>query len=357
MRYSGNMTSYLANVHGYMGTKSPERTRRALFSVPGADERKLSKVSSLAADSIVFDLEDGVVFERKSLAREMVYSALETIELGAGHAERAVRINAVGSGLELDDLNVVLRSNRLDALVVPKVETAQDIHFVSRCIDLIASDATKNRVRILAAIESAKGLLNLQSIAAADPRVDALIFASEDYCADVGCTRTPHGREMLFARSNIVTVAAAYGLQAIDMVCMDFKDDAVLRDECIDGRQLGFTGKRIPSVGAASLRAGALAVPKPLQPLLARAFSSANAPTPGAPAPAGDALPTDTTVASAVAVPPTEPAPSGEAAAGHASVASAPTTVAAPTPPMSPAAPVAAHSMSYLVVWKHALDA
>ncbi|KAJ3087373.1 hypothetical protein HK102_011228, partial [Quaeritorhiza haematococci] len=68
--------------------------------------------------------------------------------------------------------------------------------------------------------------------------------AAEDYCADLGLIRTPSRLEMLHARQSVVTAAAAYGLQSIDLVCVDFKSDEVLEEECTEGRQWGFTGKQ-----------------------------------------------------------------------------------------------------------------
>ncbi|KAG0227372.1 hypothetical protein BGW41_003845 [Actinomortierella wolfii] len=225
-----------------LGTTEDKRIRRSIFYVPGSDERKLKSSLSLAADCLVYDLEDGVAFNRKNVAREMVLDALEASE--HRKAEKAVRINAVGSGLEFDDLNVVLRSSRLQAIVIPKVQSAKDIQFVSHMVDSVAPFITRKNVRIIASIESALGVMNLKDIANADPRVDALVFAAEDYCADLGLTRTREGTEMLYARSAIVTAAHAYGLQAIDLVCMDYKNDEILQEECEFGRRMGFTGKQ-----------------------------------------------------------------------------------------------------------------
>ncbi|KAF9172704.1 hypothetical protein BGX20_005068 [Mortierella sp. AD010] len=210
--------------------------------VPGSDERKLKSSLSLSADCLVYDLEDGVSHNRKNIAREMVFDALEASE--HRKAEKAVRINAVGSGLEFDDLNVVLRSSRLQAIVIPKVQSAKDIQFVSQMVDSVAPSITRKNVKILASIESALGVMNLKEIATADPRVDALVFAAEDYCADLGLTRTREGTEMLYGRSAIATAAHAYGLQAIDLVCMDYKNDEILKEECEFGRRMGFLGKQ-----------------------------------------------------------------------------------------------------------------
>ncbi|KAI9499675.1 Pyruvate/Phosphoenolpyruvate kinase-like domain-containing protein [Zychaea mexicana] len=221
---------------------SVSRSRRALFYVPGSDERKIHKSISVGADCVVYDLEDSVSLNKKGTARHMVIDALEASE--HGKAEKAVRINAVGSGLELDDLNVILHSKRLQAIVIPKVQSAKDIHFVSQMIDAVAVESQRKRIRLIASVESALGIMNIKEIATADPRLDALIFAAEDYCADLGLIRTGTRKEMLFARQMIVNAAAAYGLQSLDLVCVDFQNPAVLHDECKEGREFGFTGKQ-----------------------------------------------------------------------------------------------------------------
>ncbi|KAI9263436.1 Pyruvate/Phosphoenolpyruvate kinase-like domain-containing protein [Phascolomyces articulosus] len=147
-------------------------------------------------------------------------------------------------GLELDDLNVILHSKRLQAIVIPKVQSAKDIHFVSQMIDAVAVESQRERIKLIASVESALGIMNIQEIAKADPRLDALIFAAEDYCADLGLIRTGTRKEMLFARQMIVNAAAAYGLQSLDLVCVDFQNPDVLKDECKEGREFGFTGKQ-----------------------------------------------------------------------------------------------------------------
>ncbi|CAG8506119.1 4895_t:CDS:10 [Ambispora leptoticha] len=222
--------------------KKELRSRRALFYVPGSEERKVNRSRTSKADCIVYDLEDGVAFNRKGIAREMVFDTLEASEPGT--SEKAVRINAVGSGLDLDDLNVVLRSTRLQAIVIPKVQTPKDIQFVSRMIDSVATDATKTTIRLIASIESALGIMNIKEIATSDPRLDALIFAAEDYCADLGLIRTSSRKELAYARQVIVTAACAYDLQAIDLVCLDYNDDTILTEECQEGKEMGFVGKQ-----------------------------------------------------------------------------------------------------------------
>ncbi|KAL3930861.1 MAG: hypothetical protein SGBAC_011576 [Bacillariaceae sp.] len=223
-----------------------ERPRRSLFSCPGADPRYVTKAQTLGADAVVLDLEDGVALEKKEDARRLVTETLQNKEASFGNSELCVRINALDTGrLALEDLQAVLPCERLDAIVLPKVEKASDVAFVSQMMDSLSP--VNRDVRIIAAIESALGLLNLREIAssgASKGRLDALVFASEDYCADLEAIRTDSATELLFARSQLITTAKAYGLQAIDMVHIQFRDLEGLEEECQRGRELGFTGKQ-----------------------------------------------------------------------------------------------------------------
>ena len=222
-----------------------ERPRRSLFSVPGADQRKITKAQGLNADAVVLDLEDGVAYDKKVDARNLVRQTLVDPSQDFGSAELCVRINGLDTNdVALRDLEAVLPCSRLQAVVVPKVENASDIVFVSRMIDSLSDNRD---VRIIAAIESAMGFLNLREIAevgTSKARLDALVFASEDFCADIEATRTESATEMLYARSQLVMAAKAFGLQAIDMVHINFRDLDGLKVECEGGRQMGFTGKQ-----------------------------------------------------------------------------------------------------------------
>ncbi|PVV04710.1 hypothetical protein BB560_000778 [Smittium megazygosporum] len=222
--------------------KSDKKIRRSLMYVPCSEERKIQKSLKSQADCIMYDLEDGVSLNRKGQARQMVTSALELQRDKA--SELGVRINAIGSGLELDDLQVILQSKKLETILVPKVQTPTDIAFVSNMIDTLAPEETKHKIKIIAAIESALGIMNIREIATCNPRIDSLLFAAEDYCNDTEMTRTPSKIELYYARATVSNAAHAYGLEAIDMVCMDFKSKETLKDECLNGLRLGFSGKQ-----------------------------------------------------------------------------------------------------------------
>jgi citrate lyase subunit beta-like protein len=100
-------------------------------------------------------------------------------------------------------------------------------------------------IRLLAGLETAKGVLNLKKIARADKRLEALIFGGEDFAASIGATRSIEATELLYARQAVVTVCAAYEIQAIDIVYIDFRDTDGLRHEAQQGADWGFVGKQI----------------------------------------------------------------------------------------------------------------
>jgi len=194
-------------------------------------------------DCICMDMEDGVALNRKAEARASIARALR--ELDFGRTEKLARINPVGSGLEADDLAAVLPAHPA-GIVVPKVESLEQLAWVSERIEAaeLQYGWPVNSVRMLVIIESAKAILNLKEIAA-HPRLDALIFGAEDFAADIGATRTPEAWEIFYARSAVVTAAAAYGLGAIDMVTIDFHNIEKIRAEALFGARLGYTGKQI----------------------------------------------------------------------------------------------------------------
>jgi citrate lyase beta subunit len=110
--------------------------------------------------------------------------------------------------------------------VIPKIESAEQIRRVSQ---VIASHETQNGwpvggICLLVVVETARGIVSLANIAAADSRLQVIIFGAEDFAGDIGATRTAEGWEVFYARSAVVTHAAANELQAIDMVYIDFHD-------------------------------------------------------------------------------------------------------------------------------------
>ncbi len=209
------------------------RPRRCLLFMPGDDRKKIQKGISLGVDSIVMDLEDGVALNRKAEARLTIAQALRDLDFG--RSERMVRLNPIGSGLEPADLAAIL-PHVPDSLMLPKVERAEQLQWLDRQL-------TGTSIRVLPIIETARAVVNLHAIATACDRIDALIFGAEDLAGDVGATRTAAGWEVFYARSAVVTHAAAYGLPAIDTLVIDFNDEAALIEDAQFGMRLGFGGK------------------------------------------------------------------------------------------------------------------
>ena len=225
------------------------RIRRSMLYMPGDSLRKISKAAQLEVDSIVMDLEDGVAPNQKAEARRVSAEALHTLDFG--RSERLIRLNPPlpretdrASDLFLADFDNTVDAHP-DGYVIPKVETATQLQIVEHHLD----EAERRHgwpvgsIRLLALIETALGVMNLAGIAQASPRLEALMFGAEDLAGDLGAQRTRAGWEVFYARSAVVTAAAAFGLQAIDMVYVDLQDLEGLAAEATLARQLGYEGK------------------------------------------------------------------------------------------------------------------
>ena len=231
---------------------SPTSTRPlTLPTVPSSSSRFLEKTRGLTVDTVSYDLEDSVAPAQKAGARQNVVSFLSQAR-PPRISELSVRINAVSSGLALADLSAVLQAPNLDALVVPKVNRASDLHFVTDVVRHTLPErhglSSANPLKIIALIESAESIMNLGEICRASPYLSGLIFAAEDFALDLSLTRTPSLTEFLYARSAIATAARAHELPStIDLVCTSFRGPeglSVLEEECLQGKGLGFNGKQ-----------------------------------------------------------------------------------------------------------------
>jgi citrate lyase subunit beta / citryl-CoA lyase len=208
--------------------------RRSLLFAPAADPHKLVKAVQSAADAVIVELEDGVGPADKDRARLHATECLTTLDFGA--RERMLRINAADTPWFAADLRMALDAQP-DTLLVPKVETVETVQM----LDEVLADSP---IRLIIMAESARALLWLRELASASARIDGIVFGAEDYAASVGATRTQDATEVLFARSQVVAVCAAFGIDAIDLVCNDIHDHTRLADECRVGAQLGFVGKQ-----------------------------------------------------------------------------------------------------------------
>ena len=218
-------------------------SRRALLYMPGDNWKMITKSITLGVDSICMDMEDGTAINKKAEARTTIAKALQ--ELDFGTSEKLARINSIGSGWEKDDIEAVLPYHP-DGIVIPKVESFEQVDWASKIIEdaELKNGWQVNSIRILIGVETAKGILNLKEIAA-HSRLDAIIFGGEDFAASIGAVRTKDAVELLYARQAVIVACAAYDLQAIDIVTIDYKDLDALKVESEFGAKLGFSGKQI----------------------------------------------------------------------------------------------------------------
>ncbi|HFX5704005.1 TPA: citrate (pro-3S)-lyase subunit beta [Streptococcus pyogenes] len=220
-----------------------ERLRRTMMFVPGANAAMLRDAPLFGADSVMFDLEDSVSLKEKDTSRALVHFALKTFDYSS--VETVVRVNGLDSCGALDIEAVVLAG--VNVIRLPKTETAQDIVDVEAVIERVEREngIEVGRTRIMAAIESAEGVLNARDISKASKRLIGIALGAEDYVTNMKTRRYPDGQELFFARSMILHAARAAGIAAIDTVYSDVNNTEGFQNEVRMIKQLGFDGKSV----------------------------------------------------------------------------------------------------------------
>lgn len=215
-----------------------DRPWRSALYIPGSKERALEKAKTLATDAILFDLEDAVAPDEKPNARKLL---ADTLAAG-GYGPRAliVRINAFDTPWGEDDLNEIGRA-KPQAVLLPKVNSAADIEALARKLDARPETAD---TRIWAMMETPLSALNAGAIAAA-PRMAGFVLGTNDLAKDLNTRFRADRLPLLAALQHALLAARAYGLIAVDGVYNAFKDEAGLRAECEQGRDMGFDGKSL----------------------------------------------------------------------------------------------------------------
>jgi citrate lyase subunit beta/citryl-CoA lyase len=219
---------------------------RSWMFVPGDRQKMIDKALGLSVDAILLDIEDGVAPAAKETARKQIAESLDRI---AGQQQRTparyVRINAVGHERMLADVEQVIRPS-LEGLAVPKVETPEQVKTVEKILDEREPKLGMPRggVRLLLALESPRGLFNAYAIASASPRVIGLMFGAEDFSRELSLPLRREGEatDLIYARSAMVTAAAAAHVQSVDGVWPNFQDIEGLRKFALQSRRLGFSG-------------------------------------------------------------------------------------------------------------------
>ena len=215
------------------------RPRRSVLYMPGSNARAQEKAKSIPADAIILDLEDAVAPDAKSAARETVCNSVQ--QGGYGGREMIIRINSLDTPWGLEDLRAAV-SVQPDAILVPKVESAEMVHKVESLMDASGALAT---TAIWCMIETPRGILKVADIAAASTRLGALVMGTSDLVKDVHARHTPLRLPMLTALSLSILAARAEGLAVLDGVYLDLQDTDGFRNACVQGLEFGFDGKTL----------------------------------------------------------------------------------------------------------------
>lgn len=219
------------------------RPRRSVLYMPGANARALDKARSLPADGIIIDLEDAVAPEAKEAARAQVADAVA--EGGYGRREVVIRVNAPETPWFEDDLAAAARA-RPDAVLIPKVSDPDTLNTVGHRLRRAGAPET---IRVWAMIETPLAILRCEEIARAardvDTRLACFVMGTNDLAKETRARQVPGRAPMLPWLATAIAAARAHDLDILDGVYNGLKDEAGLRAECEQGRDLGFDGKTL----------------------------------------------------------------------------------------------------------------
>lgn len=214
-----------------------------MMFVPGNNPGMMADAHVYGPDSIMLDLEDSVTLAEKDAARLLVHHALKTVDYGG--TEMVVRINPLNTPYGRKDVEAVVKAG-VDVIRMPKTETAEEVRELEAEILRIEEEiGCPGRTRIMAAIESALGVVNAYAIATASSRMMGIALGAEDYSANLKTQRTPEGSELLLARQSIVVAARAAGISCFDTVYSNLDDMETFRKEVELIKTLGFDGKSV----------------------------------------------------------------------------------------------------------------
>lgn len=221
------------------------KVRRSMLFVPGDNPAMLSTAFVYQPDSVMFDLEDAVSPREKDSARILVFHALTLPAYK--DIERVVRINRLDSEYGLKDLEAAIRGGA-DVVRLPKTDSANEIHDLESHVDRLEKECgcPVGQTKLIAAIESASGVVNALSIATASPRMVAIALAGFDYLVDMQTRRSDGSEpELFYARAALLHAARAAHIDAFDVAYGNVDDDEGFLREVQIAKQLGFNGKSL----------------------------------------------------------------------------------------------------------------
>lgn len=226
--------------------KKPERfrLRRTMIFLSAQKPGLIKDPLIYGADSLMLDLEDAVAENQKDAARFSLYHALKTVDYG--DTEVIVRINGLDTPHWREDVRVCVAAGA-DGVRIAKCESAGDVIAVEKAVEAAEEEFRKEKGRtlLMAALESPKGILNAQEIAAASGRMFGIAISGGDLRRTMQVSPVRGGIELNAARGLVVLAARAAGVQCFDTVFTDLNDEEGFRAEVLLDKQMGFDGKSL----------------------------------------------------------------------------------------------------------------
>ena len=219
--------------------KADLRPRRSVLYMPAANERALEKAKDIAADALIFDLEDAVAPDAKAEARERACAMFAAG--GYGNREITIRANGIGTPWHDDDIAAIAAVGP-DAVVVPKVNSVSDVLAIEASLE---RHGAPDRTRIWAMLETPVAMLHAGEICAASERLNVLVMGTNDLAKELHAQRVPDRQPLLGGLYLSLLAARTADKVILDGVFNDIKDEAGLIAECRQGRQMGFDGKTL----------------------------------------------------------------------------------------------------------------
>lgn len=220
----------------------PIRPRRSVLYMPGANTRALEKAKSLPADALIFDLEDAVAPDAKDEARGNVVAAAQAAAKGEyGKREIVIRANGLETRWGYADLAAIAQSGA-NAALIPKVESAADVIKALRVLDEHGAPA---ELALWCMMETPRGILNAQEIAAASPRVAVWVMGTNDIAKEIRGHHTRMRLPFITSLGICVLAARAADIVILDGVYNDIKNEQGFAEACQQGLELGFDGKTL----------------------------------------------------------------------------------------------------------------
>lgn len=216
---------------------------RSLLFAPAIDAKKMTKAYNLDADGIILDLEDAVAYSQKDAARAQLISFLST----PPEKPTFVRVNDAKTSFILADLQAVVDKN-ITGIFLAKTESAEEVRHVDWLLSLLElqNNLPEKKIELVPFLENTLGIEKAFEIATASSRVKRLAFGGNDYTTDIGTPYSTTGDEFFYARSRMVVVSKAAGIEApLDTVCPFIKDVNLLEEDAKRAHRLGFQGKMV----------------------------------------------------------------------------------------------------------------